>query len=165
MTGLCPSGDQGCLPEAAQVHREGHQAPGGANRRGLCVPVAQEPRILCAGELDAASNQCESVRAGAWLLSSHEEQRRPPLQCPLAVQVAREKLVHLGTSIGKMTHSGKFRLTVGCLDLLAQHAKYKVGHPPCCLQSTDSAFRGPCDDANHSVFNLRHRGADQLLNS
>ena len=56
---------------------------------------------------------------------------RPPLQHPSAAQVAREKLVHLGTSIGKMTHSGKFRLTVGCLDLLAQHAKYKVGHPPC----------------------------------
>lgn len=46
----------------------------------------------------------------------------------MAAQVAREKLVHLGTSIGKMTHSGKFRLTVGCLDLLAQHAKYKVYH-------------------------------------
>ena len=42
-------------------------------------------------------------------------------------QIAREKLVHLGTSIGKMTHTGKFRLTVGCLDVLAQHAKYKVG--------------------------------------
>lgn len=42
------------------------------------------------------------------------------------LQVAREKLVHLGTCIGKLTHSGKFRLTVGALDILAQHAKYKV---------------------------------------
>jgi 60S ribosome subunit biogenesis protein NIP7 len=41
-------------------------------------------------------------------------------------QVARDKLVHLGQCIGKLTHSGKFRLTVGSLDLLAQHAKYKV---------------------------------------
>ncbi len=42
------------------------------------------------------------------------------------LQVSREKLVHLGTCIGKLTHSGKFRLTVGALDVLAQHAKYKV---------------------------------------
>ena len=44
-----------------------------------------------------------------------------------AVQIARDKLVALGTSIGKFTHSGKFRLTVGALDVLAQYAKYKVG--------------------------------------
>ena len=44
----------------------------------------------------------------------------------LATQVARDKLAHLGQCIGKMTHSGKFRLTVGCLDLLAAYAKYKV---------------------------------------
>ena len=42
------------------------------------------------------------------------------------LQVARDKLVHLGTCLGKLTHSGKFRLTVGALDILAQHAKYKV---------------------------------------
>ena len=28
--------------------------------------------------------------------------------------------------MGKLTHTGKFRLTVGALDLLSQHAKYKV---------------------------------------
>lgn len=43
-----------------------------------------------------------------------------------ATNVARDALVHLGTCVGKMTHSGKFRLTVGATDLLAQHAKYKV---------------------------------------
>lgn len=32
----------------------------------------------------------------------------------------------LGTCIGKFTHSGKFRVTIGALDLLAQYAKYKV---------------------------------------
>ena len=42
------------------------------------------------------------------------------------MQVAGEKLVHLGTCVGKLTHSGKFHLMVGCLDLLAAHAKYKV---------------------------------------
>jgi 60S ribosome subunit biogenesis protein NIP7 len=42
------------------------------------------------------------------------------------LQVARDKLVALGTSIGKLTHSGKFRLTIGALDVIAQHAKYKV---------------------------------------
>lgn len=35
----------------------------------------------------------------------------------------------LGACIGKFTHSGKFRLTIGALDLLAQYAKYKVGRP------------------------------------
>lgn len=44
----------------------------------------------------------------------------------IAVQVSREKLIYLGQAIGKFTHSGKFRLTVGALDLLVQHAKYKV---------------------------------------
>lgn len=44
----------------------------------------------------------------------------------LSVQVSREKLIYLGQAIGKFTHSGKFRLTVGALDLLVQHAKYKV---------------------------------------
>ena len=43
-----------------------------------------------------------------------------------ATSVSRDKLVHLGTAVGRLTHSGKFRLTVGALDLLAQHAKYKV---------------------------------------
>ena len=45
----------------------------------------------------------------------------------LPLQIARDKLVALGTCIGKFTHSGKFRVTIGALDLLAQYAKYKVG--------------------------------------
>ena len=43
-----------------------------------------------------------------------------------ATNVARDKLVALGVVVGKLTHSGKFRLTIGALDLLAQHAKHKV---------------------------------------
>ena len=58
-------------------------------------------------------------------------------------QIAREKLVHLGTSIGKLTHTGKFRLTVGCLDLLAQHAKYKV-RDFCVNGVLASVFRHAC---------------------
>jgi ribosome biogenesis protein Nip4 len=50
-----------------------------------------------------------------------------PSQLCRLPQVARDKLVHLGACIGKLTHSGKFRLTVGALDILAQHARYKVG--------------------------------------
>lgn len=42
-------------------------------------------------------------------------------------QIARDKLVSLGTPIGKLTHSGKFRLTVGALDVLSRYAKHKVG--------------------------------------
>mmetsp|Transcript_36726 Transcript_36726/g.92746 ORF Transcript_36726/g.92746 Transcript_36726/m.92746 type:complete len:180 (-) Transcript_36726:2323-2862(-) len=47
-----------------------------------------------------------------------------------ATNIARDKLVALGTCIGKLTHTGKFRLTVGALDILAQHAKYKVWVKP-----------------------------------
>lgn len=44
----------------------------------------------------------------------------------LLLQIARDKLIALGTCIGKFTHTGKFRLTIGCLDVLSQYAKYKV---------------------------------------
>lgn len=44
----------------------------------------------------------------------------------LVFQIARDKLVALGTCVGKFTHSGKFHLTIGALDILAQYAKYKV---------------------------------------
>ena len=48
-------------------------------------------------------------------------------------QVARDKLIGLGTCIGKFTHAGKFRLTIGALDVLAQHAKYKASAARECL--------------------------------
>ena len=44
----------------------------------------------------------------------------------LVFKVAGDKLVHLGQCLGKITHSGKFRLSIGCLDLLASQARYKV---------------------------------------
>ncbi len=47
------------------------------------------------------------------------------------MQVSRDKLISLGSCLGKFTHSGKFRLTIGCLDILAAHAKYKVCAGPC----------------------------------
>eukprot|EP00798_Chlamydomonas_sp_ICE-L_P011441 gene11441-34149_t len=47
-----------------------------------------------------------------------------------ATNVSREKLSSLGTCIGKLTHTGKFRLTIGALDMLAQHAKYKIWVKP-----------------------------------
>lgn len=50
------------------------------------------------------------------------------VRTPAAVpQIARDKLVSLGTPVGKLTHSGKFRLTVGALDVLSRYAKHKVG--------------------------------------
>ena len=64
-----------------------------------------------------------------------------------ATSVSRDKLVHLGTAVGRLTHSGKFRLTVGALDLLAQHAKYKVGGSflfPLSLSFMHSCSRARC---------------------
>jgi ribosome biogenesis protein Nip4 len=43
-----------------------------------------------------------------------------------AVSVARDQLVSLGVCVGKFTHSDKFKLTIGALELLATHAKHKV---------------------------------------
>mmetsp|Transcript_22866 Transcript_22866/g.63491 ORF Transcript_22866/g.63491 Transcript_22866/m.63491 type:complete len:181 (-) Transcript_22866:327-869(-) len=47
-----------------------------------------------------------------------------------ATNIAREKLQALGTQIGRFTHSGKFHLTVGALDVLSEHAKYKIWVKP-----------------------------------
>jgi 60S ribosome subunit biogenesis protein NIP7 len=47
-----------------------------------------------------------------------------------ATNVGREKLCGLGTCLGKFTKSGKFRLVVTCVDLLAAHAKYKIWLKP-----------------------------------
>ena len=66
-----------------------------------------------------------------------------------SLQVARDKLAHLGTCIGKLTHSGKFRLTVGCLELLAAYAKYKV---PLCTCLVPAVPPLPQDATPLSVF-------------
>ena len=47
-----------------------------------------------------------------------------------ATNISRDNLVTLGQNIGKFTHSGKFRLTIGALDLLAAHAKHKMWVKP-----------------------------------
>ena len=51
----------------------------------------------------------------------------------LFLQVARDRLAHMGQCVGKFTHSNKFHLTIGCLDILSSHAKYKVCRPSCGL--------------------------------
>ncbi|PNH12746.1 60S ribosome subunit biogenesis protein NIP7 [Tetrabaena socialis] len=47
-----------------------------------------------------------------------------------ATNVSRDKLVALGTCVGKLTHTGKFRLTIGALDLISQYAKHKIWVKP-----------------------------------
>jgi len=47
-------------------------------------------------------------------------------QLRLASNISRDNLVSLGTCFGKFTKNGKFRLTVSCLDYLAQYAPHKV---------------------------------------
>jgi hypothetical protein len=44
----------------------------------------------------------------------------------LATSVARPNLVSLGTCLGKFSKSGKFRLHISSLDVLAKYATYKV---------------------------------------
>lgn len=44
----------------------------------------------------------------------------------LATSIARPNLLSLGTCLGKFTKTGKFRLHITSLDIIAPHARYKV---------------------------------------
>jgi 60S ribosome subunit biogenesis protein NIP7 len=44
----------------------------------------------------------------------------------LATSVARDNLLSLGTCLGKFTKTGKFRIHITALDVIAPHARYKV---------------------------------------
>ncbi|KAJ5783052.1 Pseudouridine synthase/archaeosine transglycosylase [Penicillium paradoxum] len=44
----------------------------------------------------------------------------------LSVSFPRDALLSMGTMVGKFTKTGKFRINLTALDLLAQHARYKV---------------------------------------
>jgi 60S ribosome subunit biogenesis protein NIP7 len=48
----------------------------------------------------------------------------------LATSVARPNLLSLGTCIGKFTKTGKFRIHITALDVIAPHARYKVWVKP-----------------------------------
>ncbi|KAJ9639453.1 ribosome biosynthesis protein nip7 [Coniosporium tulheliwenetii] len=43
----------------------------------------------------------------------------------LATSIARPNLLSLGTCLGKFTKTGKFRLHITALDVIAPHARYK----------------------------------------
>ena len=43
---------------------------------------------------------------------------------------SRDKLLAMGTLFGKITNSGKFHLTIHCLNFLAKHSKYKIWLKP-----------------------------------
>eukprot|EP01025_Chloroclados_australasicus_P063649 TRINITY_DN8432_c0_g2_i1.p4 TRINITY_DN8432_c0_g2~~TRINITY_DN8432_c0_g2_i1.p4 ORF type:complete len:180 (-),score=12.19 TRINITY_DN8432_c0_g2_i1:1311-1850(-) len=47
-----------------------------------------------------------------------------------ATNVSRDHLISLGTCIGKFTHTNKFRLTIGALDLLSRYAQNKIWLKP-----------------------------------
>lgn len=48
----------------------------------------------------------------------------------LATSIARPSLLSLGTCLGKFTKTGKFRLHITALDIIAPHARYKVWIKP-----------------------------------
>jgi len=48
----------------------------------------------------------------------------------LAVSIARPNLLSLGTCLGKFTKTGKFRLHITALDVIAPHARYKLWVKP-----------------------------------
>ncbi|KAL8690754.1 MAG: hypothetical protein Q9218_003875 [Villophora microphyllina] len=48
----------------------------------------------------------------------------------IATSIARDNLLSLGTCLGKFTKTGKFRLHITALDIIAPHARYKVWIKP-----------------------------------
>ncbi|PHH55402.1 60S ribosome subunit biogenesis protein nip7 [Ceratocystis fimbriata CBS 114723] len=48
----------------------------------------------------------------------------------LATSIAREKLLSIGVCLGKFTKTGKFRLHITALPILAEHARYKIWVKP-----------------------------------
>ncbi|KAH6687230.1 PUA-like domain-containing protein [Plectosphaerella plurivora] len=48
----------------------------------------------------------------------------------MATSIARDKLLSLGTCIGKLTKTGKFRLHITALDVIAPYARYKLWLKP-----------------------------------
>ena len=48
----------------------------------------------------------------------------------LATSVARDNLLSIGTCLGKFSKTGKFRLHITALDIIAPHARYKVWIKP-----------------------------------
>ncbi|KAL2047117.1 hypothetical protein N7G274_001136 [Stereocaulon virgatum] len=48
----------------------------------------------------------------------------------LATSIARPNLLSIGTCLGKFTKTGKFRLHITALDIIAPHARYKVWVKP-----------------------------------
>jgi 60S ribosome subunit biogenesis protein NIP7 len=85
------------------------------------------------------------VCAGRAVAESTLTRCAPCLQQHNTNQIARDKLVSLGTGIGKLTHSGKFKLTIGALDVLSRYAKHKVrGQRRLCVVSWGGAAAGPC---------------------
>jgi len=48
----------------------------------------------------------------------------------LATSIARDNLLSLGTCIGKFTKTGKFRLHITALDVIAPHARYQLWVKP-----------------------------------
>lgn len=47
-----------------------------------------------------------------------------------ATSIARDNLLSLGTCLGKFTKTGKFRIHITALDIIAPHARYKVWVKP-----------------------------------
>merc|ERR1712224_448156 len=44
--------------------------------------------------------------------------------------MARTSIVSVGQNMGKFTHSGNFRLTIGAVDIISQKAQHKVWLKP-----------------------------------
>ena len=68
-----------------------------------------------------------------------------------ATSVSRDQLVSLGVCVGKFTHSDKFRLTIGALELLAAHAKHKVREETTSDRG-DHYHSRPSRRATHTLF-------------
>lgn len=60
------------------------------------------------------------------LIQSSQVYYMPLAIANLATSIPRDNLLSAGTQMGKFTKTGKFRLNLTCLDVVAPHARYKV---------------------------------------
>jgi hypothetical protein len=81
------------------------------------------------------------------------------------LQIARDKLVSLGTPVGKLTHSGKFRLTIGALDVLSRYAKHKVCAAAGCGSLTIQSETEVTHEIPQVPRTVRHPAGNRCLNT
>lgn len=82
--------------------------------------------------IERPAREGPEAQAGGYCLRLHKQRVFYASEALVrrATNVGNDHLASLGTCIGKFTKTGKFQLTITCLDLLAAYAKFKIWLKP-----------------------------------